>query len=87
MSQDQNGKRDYNDLQDWAKQVALLPSIEDKKLVALDIIDNFEFKSKVAKFKHLIENARTGDKIDQTVFDIVLASEGLGTIKSKAFVA
>lgn len=46
-----NDKRYMNDLEAWVKQVWMLPNIEDKKLVALDLVDNMEFKRKADAFR------------------------------------
>ena len=72
-----NDKRYINDLEAWVKQVRMLPNIEDKKLVALDLVDNMEFKRKADAFKIKINSARNGEVIDKLCTDILLSSEGL----------
>lgn len=67
-----------NNLQDWAKQVWMLPDLEDKKAIALDMIDNFAFKAKADKFRALVNKAKTGTSIDKLVGDIVLSGDGMG---------
>ena len=41
-----NDKRYMNDLEAQVKQVWMLTNLEDKKLIALDLVDNMEFKKK-----------------------------------------
>lgn len=68
-----NERRYINDLESWVKQIWLLPSIEDKRLVALDMLDNMEFKGKIDVFKNKIVTARTGNIIDKLCTDILLS--------------
>ena len=75
-----NDKRYMNDLEAWVKQVWMLPNIEDKKLVALDLVDNMEFKRKADAFKVKINSARSGEVIDKLCTDILLSGEGLRAI-------
>jgi len=66
------------DLKDWAKQIWILESLEDKKLIAKDMVDNFQFKTKANDFKVKIDNMKSKNKLDSFVGDIVLVGEGLG---------
>ena len=75
-----NKKRYINDLESWVKQVWLLPSIEDKRLVALDMLENMEFKGKIDIFRNKIKTARTSNIIDKLCTDILLSGEGLKSI-------
>ena len=75
-----NDKRYMNDLEAWVKQVWMLPMLEDKKLVALDLVDNMEFKKKAPEFKAKIIGARSGAVIDKLCTDILLSGEGLKAI-------
>lgn len=75
-----NDKRYMNDLEAWVKQIWMLPNIEDKKLVALDLVDNMEFKRKADAFKAKINSARNGEVIDKLCTDILLSGEGLRAI-------
>jgi ribosomal protein S3 len=75
-----NDKRYMNDLEAWVKQVWMLPNIEDKKLVALDLVDNMEFKRKADAFRVKINSARSGEVIDKLCTDILLSGEGLRAI-------
>lgn len=70
-------KREIRNLKDWAKQVWMLSDLNDKKLIAKDMVDNFEFKSKSDEFKTKIDKCNSGDRLDKLVGDIVLAGEGL----------
>ena len=72
-----NDKRYINDLEAQVKQVWVLPNIEDKKLVALDLVDNMEFKRKADAFKVKIKSARNSEVIDKLCTDILLSGEGL----------
>lgn len=75
-----NDKRYMNDLEAWVKQIWVLPNIEDKKLVALDLVDNMEFKRKADAFRIKINSARNGEVIDKLCTDILLSGEGLRAI-------
>lgn len=75
-----NDKRYMNDLESWVKQVWMLPEIEDKKLIALDLVNNMEFKRKSDAFKAKINSARSGEIIDKLCTDILLSGEGLKRI-------
>ena len=66
-----------NDLESWVKQVWLLPELEDKKLIALDMLNHMVFKKKIEDFKHKIYNTRDGKIIDKLCTDILLSGEGL----------
>lgn len=45
-------KKTYmNDLESWVKQVWMLPNLEDKKLVALDMLNHMAFKKKLMNLK------------------------------------
>jgi len=70
-------QKQMRDLQDWAKQVWMLTTLEDKKVIALDMVNNFEFKAKANAFETQINKARSLDKLDMLVGNIVLAGEGL----------
>jgi len=70
-------QKQMKDLQDWAKQVWMLTTLEDKKLVALDMVANFEFKAKANAFETQINKTKSLDKLDMLVGNIVLAGEGL----------
>ena len=72
-----NDKRYMNDLEAWVKQVWMLPALEDKKLIALDLVDNMEFKKKAGEFRAKIVSARNGAVIDKLCADILLSGEGL----------
>ena len=72
-----NDKRYMNDLEAWVKQVWSLPELEDKKLIALDMLNHMAFKKKIEDFKHKIYNARDGKIIDKLCTDILLSGEGL----------
>lgn len=75
-----NDKRYMNDLEAWVKQIWMLPNIEDKKLVALDLVDNMEFKRKADAFRVKINAANSGTIIDKLVTDILLSGEGLKSL-------
>lgn len=75
-----NDKRYMNELEAWVKQIWMLPNIEDKKLVALDLVDNMEFKRKADAFRVKINSARNGEVIDKLCTDILLSGEGLRAI-------
>lgn len=70
-------RKQIKDLTEWARQVWMLTDLADKKAIALDMVDNFEFKAKAAMFIQKIEKARSGGAIDKLVSDIALAGEGL----------
>ncbi len=72
-----NERRYINDLENWVKQIWLLPNIEDKRLVALDMLENMEFKKKIDIFTVKIKNARSGLIIDKLCTDILLSGENL----------
>lgn len=77
MSFRQIFERDIRDLKDWAKQVWMLPSLEDKKVIALDMVNNFQFRTKSADFINKINSSKSPNALDKLVGDIVLAGEGL----------
>lgn len=70
-------KKYMNDLESWVKQVWMLPNLEDKKLVALDMLNNMAFKKKIDEFKAKIYNAKTGAVVDKLCTAILLSGEGL----------
>ena len=70
-------KKYMNDLESWGKQVWLLPELEDKKLIALDMLNHMAFKKKIEDFKYKIHNAIDGKIIDKLCTDILLSGEGL----------
>lgn len=72
-----NERRYINDLESWVKQIWLLPNIEDKRLVALDMLENMEFKKKIDIFRVKITTARSGLIIDKLCTDILLSGENL----------
>lgn len=72
-----NDKRYMNDISSWVKQVWMLTSIEDKRLIALDMLNAMEFKKKNEQFRVKIINAKTGAVIDKLCADILLSGEGL----------
>lgn len=72
-----NDKRHMNDLEAWVKQIWMLPNIADKKLVALDLVQNMEFKKKAPQFEAKILAAKSGAVIDKLCTDILLSGEGL----------
>lgn len=76
-------KRYTNDLELHLKQVWMLPNINDKRLVALDLVNNMQFKGKADSFISAINKARTAAKIDEICTNIVMAGEGFGSSKPK----
>lgn len=64
-------------LQDYAKQVWMLPEIEDKKLILKDMVMQFTFKKKQTQFLVLIESIVECSKLDKLASDITLAGAGL----------
>ena len=55
----------------------MLTNLEDKKLIALDLVDNMEFKKKAGEFRAKIASVRNGAVIDKLCADILLSAEGL----------
>ena len=72
--------REIKDLKEYAQQVWMLPILADKRLVALEMVNNFEFKAKANHFITLI-NKSSATKLDILVGDIILAGEGLSVKK------
>lgn len=61
-----------NTLQDYAKQVWLLSTVEDKKLVLKEMVMNFSFKRKQAAFLQSITNLNSVVQLDQLAANIIL---------------
>lgn len=68
-------------LTEWAQQVWMLSELEDKKLVACAMVDEFDHKNKIGYFKNQIQACYNGTQIDQIVTNIMLFGSGLGSYK------
>lgn len=78
-----NDKRYMNNLELHLQQVWLLPDLEDKRLVALDLVNNMEFKGKADQFIVKIKECVKPEKIDEICTNLVLAGEGFGFRKRR----
>ena len=65
-------------LKDYAQQVWMLKTLEDKKLVALEMINQFDHKKKSLIFKKNISECLSVNKLDEMVSNIMLTGMGLG---------
>ncbi len=74
-------KRYMNDLSLHLQQVWMLTTLEDKKLVALDLVNNMQFKGNADSFIHAINTSTTTTRIDTLCTDLVMAGEGFGAKK------
>jgi phosphatidylserine/phosphatidylglycerophosphate/cardiolipin synthase-like enzyme len=68
-------------LQEYAKQVWMLSSIEDKKLVAHEMIDAMLFKKQQGKFRILLDRMNCTTKIDELVANITLVGSDLKVVR------
>lgn len=68
-------------LEQHAKQVWMLPTIEDKKLILMDMVNNFDHKKNIDKFIALITKTNTAKKLDELAANIMLTGSGLKAIR------
>ena len=68
-------------LKDYAQQVWMLTDLADKKLVALEMINEFEYKGKQAVFKVQLERMRTTTKVDEFAANLALIGSDMKVIR------
>lgn len=61
----------------WAEQDL---AVKKKRLID-EVVNNFQFKDKIAKFTFAVNNARSSKEIDKILTNIVLMGEGLSSLK------
>lgn len=65
------------DMSDYVRQIWMLDSLEDKKLIALDMLDNLDFKGRNSTYKVQIEKMYNPTQLDRFVSNLSMAGEGL----------
>lgn len=60
--------------------VWVAPTLEQKKELLLDIVENFQYKDKQEQFRHKVHSIKTKYKADKLASDIALRGEGLNVL-------